>query len=55
MRAVTLICAIASLIAVGLSAATYPWYITAIWSLTASIWAFGAGVVHTSEAWKDEL
>lgn len=55
MKMTTLVCLAGSLIAVGLSAATYPWYITVIWSLTASIWAFGAGVVHTSEAWKDEL
>lgn len=55
MKAITLICAIGSLIALGLSAAISPWYVAVIWGLTASIWAFGAGVVYTSEAWMDEL
>lgn len=55
MRAITLVCMIGSLIAMGLSAATSAWYVTVIWGLTASIWSFNAGVEKTNKFWMDEL
>ena len=55
MRTIILICAIGSLIAVGLSAAISPWYVAVIWGHTASTWAFIAGIEYTNKDWTDEL
>lgn len=53
MRTIALICAIGSLIGVGISAAVSPWYVAVIWGFTASTWAFTAGVEHANKAWKE--
>lgn len=55
MRKLTLACLVGSLIAMGLSATTNDWYITVLWGLTASIWAFTAGIEHTKKALTGEL
>ena len=54
MRTLTLLCLVGSLIVACLSATTGPWYITGLWSVTASIWAFTAGIEYTKKALTGE-